>query len=78
MFAASKPAEEALGKIFGKKKATDFLESNRKRVGRPRKENAKKQVTLRIDPEVLDYFKNQGAGWQSRMNEVLADYIHNG
>lgn len=41
------------------------------RRGRPRLDNPKKQIALRIDPEVIDRFKADGAGWQSRMNEVL-------
>jgi len=41
------------------------------RRGRPRLENPKRQVALRIDPDVIDRFKADGAGWQSRMNEAL-------
>src|SRR5580765_192071 len=32
-----------------------------------RKEN-KRQVTMRFDADILEYFKSQGRGWQSRMN----------
>jgi uncharacterized protein (DUF4415 family) len=32
---------------------------------------AKKQVTLRLDSDVVAAFRAGGAGWQSRMNEVL-------
>lgn len=32
---------------------------------------AKKQVTLRLDGAVIDAFKAGGAGWQSRINDVL-------
>ena len=35
----------------------------------------KKQITLRIDEEVLDWFKSQGKGYQSRINDVLRDYV---
>lgn len=41
------------------------------RRGRPRLSNPKQQVALRIDPDVIDRFKADGAGWQSRMNEAL-------
>jgi uncharacterized protein (DUF4415 family) len=40
--------------------------------GRPKAEVTKLSVTLRIDPETVDYFKAGGPGWQTRMNEVLA------
>jgi uncharacterized protein (DUF4415 family) len=34
----------------------------------------KAQITLRIDAEVLDWFRSKGAGYQSRMNAVLRAY----
>ena len=34
----------------------------------------KRQVTLRIDADVLDWFRAQGKGYQSRMNAVLRAY----
>jgi uncharacterized protein (DUF4415 family) len=37
-------------------------------------ERRKKQVTLRIDPDVLEWFQSQGAGYQTRMNAVLRRY----
>lgn len=43
-----------------------------RRPGRPKSERPKVPVTMRIDPDVLDYFKRQGPGWQSRINEILA------
>lgn len=39
--------------------------------GRPKAENPKVAVSLRLDPEVVARFKAQGAGWQTRMNEAL-------
>ena len=33
--------------------------------------NAKEQVTLRIDRDVLDHFQAEGAGWQDRINQAL-------
>jgi uncharacterized protein (DUF4415 family) len=35
----------------------------------------KRQVTLRIDADVLDWFRAQGKGYQSRMNAVLRAYV---
>ena len=34
----------------------------------------KAQVTIRVDREVLDWFRSQGKGYQSRMNAVLRAY----
>lgn len=42
------------------------------RRGRPRSDNAKVLVTLRLDPAVLDGYRSGGAGWQVRMGDVLA------
>lgn len=35
----------------------------------------KQQITLRIDAEVLAFFKNTGKRYQSRMNAVLRSYV---
>lgn len=39
--------------------------------GRPRKPSPKVQTTLRLDAEVIDYYRTGGPGWQSRMNAAL-------
>ena len=31
----------------------------------------KRQITLRLDADVLEWFKSQGSGYQTRINEVL-------
>lgn len=35
----------------------------------------KKLISLRVDPEVLDYFRSQGPGYQTRINAVLQAYV---
>lgn len=35
----------------------------------------KEQVTLRIDADVLEWFRAQGKGYQSRMNALLRAYV---
>ena len=42
-----------------------------KSVGRPLSENPKKQVTLRLDPDVIEGFRAMGKGWQTRINAEL-------
>ncbi len=44
--------------------------------GRPAKapEERKEQIALRVDKDVLDWYRAQGAGWQTRMNAVLKAY----
>jgi uncharacterized protein (DUF4415 family) len=41
----------------------------------PLPKEGKKQVTLRLDPDILAHFKSQGRGWQTRINAVLRTYI---
>jgi len=35
----------------------------------------KKAISIRVDKDVLDYFKKQGVGYQRRMNAVLRSYM---
>ncbi len=35
----------------------------------------KTQLTLRVDSDVLDWFKEQGAGYQTRINALLRAYM---
>lgn len=41
--------------------------------GRPAKapEERKEKVTLRLSPDVLAFFRAQGPGWQTRIDETL-------
>ena len=36
---------------------------------------AKEAISLRVDRSVLEFFRKEGAGYQSRMNEVLRRYV---
>ena len=38
---------------------------------KPALPNAKEQVSLRLDRDVLDHFQEAGPGWQDRINEAL-------
>lgn len=37
----------------------------------------KKQITVRVDADVLAWLKSQGKGYQSRMNAILRDAMLN-
>ena len=41
------------------------------RRGRPKSDDPKQLVSLRLDRIVLDRLRAQGPGWQSRVNELL-------
>jgi uncharacterized protein (DUF4415 family) len=40
-------------------------------AGRPRSENPKMALKLRIDPDVVEHFRATGPGWQTRINDTL-------
>jgi uncharacterized protein (DUF4415 family) len=35
----------------------------------------KHQLTLRIDQEIVNWFKNQGRGYQTKINQILKAYV---
>lgn len=39
--------------------------------GRPKAQNPKVAISLRLDPEVVSRFKAHGPGWQTRINDAL-------
>jgi uncharacterized protein (DUF4415 family) len=45
------------------------------RMGRPKTENPKRALTVRYDADIIDAFKASGAGWQTRMNDALRDWL---
>ena len=71
MFQEAKPALEVLPEEF-------FEDMKRLRGQRgPQKQPVKIPISLRIDPETLEYFRSEGKGWQIKMNQVLKDYVEN-
>lgn len=49
----------------------ELAESIRRSRGRPAVESPKRQISLRLDPDVIDAFKATGKGWQGRINDTL-------
>ncbi|MBT3347316.1 MAG: BrnA antitoxin family protein [Thiotrichales bacterium] len=45
-----------------------------KKMGRPKSDNPKKAISIRLSNDTLDFFKATGKGWQSRIDEVLTKY----
>ena len=42
-----------------------------RRVGRPKGSGTKELVSLRLDRDILDFFRKGGPGWQTRINDYL-------
>lgn len=47
----------------------------RRRTRGPNKLPLKEQVAVRYSPEVLAYFRSTGPGWQTRIDDVLLEYV---
>lgn len=41
------------------------------RPGRPKAAAPKEAISLRLDPDVLAFFRATGPGWQTRINDAL-------
>lgn len=70
-FSKSRPASQVLPQIFGAKVASKMLKPR----GRPRAENPKERITIRLSREVVDTFRASGEGWQTRVDAALREYI---
>ena len=51
--------------------ADAFVGATLVRRGRPKAAVSKQPVSLRLDPDVVDWFKQGGDGWQTRINNEL-------
>lgn len=45
------------------------------RRGRPKAESRKLALTVRYDADIVAAFKATGAGWQTRMNDALREWL---
>lgn len=45
------------------------------RRGRPPKQSTKVLTTLRLDPDVVAGLRATGAGWQTRVNDAMRDWL---
>ncbi|WP_082081864.1 BrnA antitoxin family protein [Methylocucumis oryzae] len=50
-------------------------EVSKRRSGRPAGSGNKEQVAIRFDKDILASFRSEGAGWQTRMNEALREWL---
>lgn len=62
--ARMRPAREVL--------PPELYEALVNRGGRPKAETRKVQLTLRLDPAVVEAYRATGPGWQTRMNDTLS------
>jgi uncharacterized protein (DUF4415 family) len=70
-FAKARPASEALPHIFGEKIGKDMLKPR----GRPRLRHPKVSINIRLSHDVIEHFKSEGDGWQTRIDAALRQFI---
>jgi uncharacterized protein (DUF4415 family) len=51
----------------------DLYEALTRKARGPQKAPTKQLVSLRLDRDVIAFFKGQGAGWQTRINKALRE-----
>jgi uncharacterized protein (DUF4415 family) len=68
-FAKSRPAEEL---------PPEILSQFKNKPGRPKLENPKQPVKLRLDSDVVMALRATGPGWQTRINEMLRANLKGG
>lgn len=71
-FAGARPAAEMLPEFIGEKATQALMRRGR---GRPQKPDRKVNQTLRLDPDVLEAYRQEGKNWQTRINEVLRRHM---
>ncbi len=47
-----------------------------RRVRGVQKSPTKVPVSIRLSSEVVDYFKAQGKGWQTRVDDILQEFVN--
>ena len=62
-FAQFRPATDVMG--------ADFMAKVRGKQKAP----TKIATTVRLDSQIIEYFKKDGKGWQTRLNSALREYI---
>lgn len=70
-FRKARPFSEVLPELHKKFVA----EIAKRKAGRPKLEQPKQSIALRLDADVLAAFKATGRGWQTRMNDALREWV---
>ena len=70
-FARFRPSMEVIPHIV------EAMEARQKARGQrgPQKSEVKDRIGLRLDHHIVEHFRATGPGWQSRINDILADYV---
>ena len=61
----------AKGSVVGVKKLRKILHI----PPETKNSKAKPMVSIRMDAQTLEFFKGSGPGWQTRINDILRNYV---
>jgi uncharacterized protein (DUF4415 family) len=53
----------------------ELVEMSKSLCSKPKADNSKRLLSIHYSPEVIEFFKSTGKGWQARMDEVLRNYV---
>jgi uncharacterized protein (DUF4415 family) len=70
-FKHARPGVEALPELLGAELAARLLMPR----GRPPGEHEKVSTTVRLDKDIIEAFKAEGRGWQTRINQTLREHM---
>ena len=45
------------------------------KMGRPKAEETKERISIRLSADVVEHFRSTGKGWQTRIDEALREYV---
>jgi uncharacterized protein (DUF4415 family) len=66
----ARPVLALFQEIYGEERGAEMLKRPR---GRPAKVDRKINQTLRLDPDVVEAYRQEGNGWHARINQILRD-----
>jgi uncharacterized protein (DUF4415 family) len=70
-FAEAQSAADVLPGFIGERPTQELMRRSR---GRPPEPHRKINQTLRLDADVVEAYRQEGKGWQARINEVLRQH----
>lgn len=71
-FAKARLAREVLPGLLGDAAVQEMLKPKR---GRPLSTAPKEHVNIRLDADIVQSFRSTGAGWQTRLNNALREWL---
>jgi uncharacterized protein (DUF4415 family) len=69
------PDDAALARLRPAAEVVPRIVAEHRRTRGPQKTPVKERITIRLDADVVDFFRQSGRGWQGRINAALAKFV---